>query len=154
MAAYKMYDFEDYTSNDNLAVKKSVSTNKKVLNKKAKNNKLYLLPVVLTVFVMTLIITSRYTIINEKNLESLNLKKDLDKAEATLFSTKISVEQNTDLNKIEAYAKQQLGMQKPTKNQIIYIDTSENIGAVEIVKENNIMANIKDGVSSFIKNIF
>ena len=71
-----------------------------------------------------------------------------------MFSTKIAVEQNTDLNKIESYAKQQLGMQKPTKNQIIYIDTSENIGAVEIVKKTDLIASIKNSVSSFINNIF
>lgn len=157
MAAYKMYEFEeDYSLNNNLAVKKSLNYKKNNKKKAAlnRNNKLFIVPIVLAVFVMTLIITSRYTMINEKNLESIRLKNDLKKAEATLFSTKIAVEQNTDLNKIESYAKQQLGMQKPTKNQIIYIDTSENIGAVEIVKKTDLIASIKNSVSSFINNIF
>lgn len=157
MAAYKMYEFEeDYSLNNNLAVKKTLNYKKNNKKKAAlnRNSKLFIVPIVLAVFVMTLIITSRYTMINEKNLESIRLKNDLKKAEATLFSTKIAVEQNTDLNKIESYAKQQLGMQKPTKNQIIYIDTSENIGAVEIVKKTDLIASIKNSVSSFINNIF
>ena len=103
---------------------------------------------------MMLVITIRYTIINEKNLQTISLKSDLEKVESNLFSSKIAVEQNTDLTKIEAYAKQKLGMQKPTKNQIIYVDTSENTSVVEMAKDKSIFEGVKSNILNFINNIF
>ena len=126
----------------------------KTQNVSVKKHKNVLIPFILGVFAMTLIITSRYTLINEKNVESIRLKTELEKAESTLFSAKIAVEQKTDLNKIEAYAKQQLGMQKPSKNQIIYVDTSENIGTVEIIENEGFFSGVKSGILNFINGIF
>ena len=119
-----------------------------------KKSKSILIPCILGVFALSLILTCRYTIINEKNVESLRLKSNLEKAEATLFSSKVAIEQKIDLNKIESYAKQQLGMQKPSKNQIIYVDTSKNIGTVEVVKDENFFSGIKSSVLNFINDIF
>ncbi len=158
MPASKIYEQYFQTGN---AVRKvvvpeyeEVKKNDKRNNAGVKKSKAALVPFILGIFVMTLIITCRYTIINEKNLESMNLKSDLQKAESILFSTKIAVEQNTDLNKIESYAKQQLGMQKPAKNQIIYVDTSENIGTIEFAESTDFFSNVKSSILNFINNIF
>lgn len=61
---------------------------------------------------MSVIITYRFGLINEKNLEVQNLEKELEIVSSQATTAQIEVDQNTDLNSIEAYAKQQLGMQK------------------------------------------
>lgn len=158
MPARKLY--EDYYQTSSLAKKvevssKKIDNNSKIEKKSIKaQNKMALFPFILGIFVMTLILSVRYTTINEKNVESMSLKSELEKSEAALFNAKIAVEQSTDLDKIEAYAKQQLGMQKPTKNQIIYVDTSEDIGTVEIVKSKNVFSEVKSNILNFINNIF
>ena len=159
MAAAKLY--EDYYQSDSTARKIKTSQNNNVYKNKRKSKKTsvaksasYVVPSILAIFVMMLVITIRYTIINEKNLQTISLKSDLEKVESNLFSSKIAVEQNTDLTKIEAYAKQKLGMQKPTKNQIIYVDTSENTSVVEMAKDKSIFEGVKSNILNFINNIF
>ena len=159
MAAAKLY--EDYYQSDSTARKIKTSQNNNVYKNTRKSKKTsvaksasYVLPSILAIFVMMLVITIRYTIINEKNLQTISLKSDLEKVESNLFSSKIAVEQNTDLTKIEAYAKQKLGMQKPTKNQIIYVDTSENTSVVEMAKDKSIFEGVKSNILNFINNIF
>ena len=55
-----------------------------------------------------------------------------------------------DLNTIEAYAKQQLGMQKADSSQTVYIDTSESINKVQVNQETTFW----DKIISYIKGIF
>ena len=159
MAAAKLY--EDYYQSDSTARKIKTSQNNNAYKNTRKSKKTsavksasYVVPSILAIFVMMLVITIRYTIINEKNLQTISLKSDLKKVESNLFSSKIAVEQNTDLTKIEAYAKQKLGMQKPTKNQIIYVDTSENTSVVEMAKDKSIFEGVKSNILNFINNIF
>ncbi|MDD3303637.1 MAG: cell division protein FtsL [Clostridia bacterium] len=110
--------------------------------------------IILCTFSMVMVLTYRYNLISEKNLESQELKKQLDTADSALLNAKIDVEQQTDLNKIEAYAKQQLGMQKPDKNQTIYVDTSNTMQTVETNSENSFLDNIVNAIKNFINNIF
>lgn len=157
MPARKLY--EDYYQMNSSARKVEEKVNNIVNNKSQKKavkqeSKMALVPFILGVFVMCLILSVRYTTINEKNVESMSLKSELERAESALFTAKMSVDQSTDLDKIEAYAKQQLGMQKPTKNQIIYVDTSKNIGTVEMVKSENVFSDVKSNILNFINNIF
>lgn len=109
---------------------------------------------ILCAFTMAMILTYRYNIISEKNLQTQELKEELATAEAALLNTKIDVEQQTDLNKIEAYAKQQLGMQKPDKNQTIYVDTSNTAQTIETTEETTLIENIVNSIKNFINNIF
>lgn len=109
---------------------------------------------ILTIFAMSMIIIYRFNIINEKNLKSQSLKKELEQVDATLASAQIEVEQNTDLNKIEAYAKQQLGMQKPGKNQTIYVDTSEASRVVDVEQDTTILEIVTNFIRNAIKDIF
>lgn len=167
MPARKLYD--DTYERDNLARKynsnyvkiaptrKNVKTGKNKLNtkqrRKAKNNA-SAIAFILGVFAMTLILTYRFNMISEKNLEVQNLKKELTKVESSLVSSQIDVEQGTDLNKIEAYAKQQLGMQKPDKNQTIYVDTSIDEGTTQVEKTLNVFEKIVENIKDIIAKIF
>lgn len=140
-------------------VKKVTSKTKVVKqNKKAKavqnKNKVSTVAFILSGFAMSMIIIYRFNIINEKNLQSQSLKKELEQVDASLVSAQIEVEQNTDLTKIEAYAKQQLGMQKPGKNQTVYVDTSEASRVVSSEQSMNLLESVTNFIRNAIKDIF
>ncbi len=132
---------------------KSVNRNK-VSNKKAKKTRTSSVIMVLCIFSMALVLVYRYNVINEKNLESQALANDLSKIEATLFSSQMDVELNTDLNQIEDYAKQKLGMQKPDKNQTIYVDTSKSSNLVKVKNDTSFIQNVTEKISEFFNKIF
>ena len=101
-------------------------------------------------FTMSVIITYRFGLINEKNLEVQNLEKELEIVSSQATTAQIEVDQNTDLNSIEAYAKQQLGMQKADSSQTVYIDTSQELNKVQVNQE----ASIIEKIINYIKGIF
>ena len=106
------------------------------------------------VFSMIMIITYRYNVISEKNLTSQTLKSELEVAEANLLNAKISVDQETNLDYIEAYAKQKLGMQKPVSSQIIYVDTSGLKNDVVENKDLSEFASVFSKIKEALKGIF
>ena len=114
---------------------------------------LYIISIVIA-FAMIMIMTYRFNIISEKNLMSQQLKSDLEAAESNLLASKIAVEQNTNMDYIEAYAKQKLGMQKPTSSQTIYVDTSNITQVVEVNENLNVIEKIINSVKETINNIF
>ena len=138
----------DYNRSNKPKIKKNVS------NKKAKKTRTSSVVLVLGIFSMALVLVYRYNVINEKNLESQALANDLTKIESTLFSSQMDVEQNTDLNQIEDYAKQKLGMQKPDKNQTIYVDTSKSSNLVKVKNDTSFIQNITEKISEFFNKLF
>lgn len=127
---------------------------KKSLKISSKNKTLAMICCVLFTFSMALIMSYRYNLINEKNLKTIELKSDLDAVQADLLNAQIAVEQSTNLTEIEAYAKQKLGMQKPDKNQIIYVDTSNVSNNRTINKNSNSISSIIDSIKEKITNLF
>lgn len=101
-------------------------------------------------FTMSMIITYRFSLINEKNLEVQNLINQLEIVTSEAATSQIEVDQNTDLNAIEAYAKQQLGMKKADSSQTIYIDTSDAVNKVQVNQETTFW----DKIINYIKGIF
>ena len=57
--------------------------------------------------------------------------------------------ENSNLDYIQSYAKQQLGMQKPEKSQIVYINANYD-SEVKSLEEQNIFSKLAD----MIKNIY
>ncbi len=121
-------------SRENLKVLRSVkNTSVKQTPKVSVNSsrqKYKLLFVGILTFAMFMTLIYRYNLINAKNLENLKIQKEYEKIKAEVSLAQIELERRVSLSTIEAYAKQKLGMQKPTKSQIIYIDTrkfEENI---------------------------
>lgn len=89
------------------------------------------------IFAMFMTLIYRYNLINAKNMENLKIEKEHNKIKAEVSLAQIELERRISLSTIEAYAKQKLGMQKPTKSQIIYIDTrnfEEDIQKDDITK--------------------
>jgi len=146
-SARKYEYLDDYSKVNNNNIKKVAK--KLVINEKVKVKTVFLIS---CLFVMLMIITYRFNVISESNLTLQNLKTDLERVQSNLASTEMGIEQSTDLSKIEAYAKQKLGMQKPDKNQVVYIDTSKD---TNIIKENNVsfVDKIIESIKEYINNI-
>ena len=163
MPARKLYDDDyyeststarKYSSYTKVEPRRNVKTGKnRRQNIKTKNN-VSVIVFIFCIFAMTMVITYRYNVISEKNLQTQNLKSELSKVESNLLTSQIEVEQETDLNKIEQYAKQQLGMQKPDKNQTIYVDTSQTGSTVKVEDDDNLFNKIIQGIKDFINKIF
>ena len=164
MPARKIY--EDYYETGSTAKKRQLDTiyeeksnrktGKNVVNRpklKRKSN-ILIFSFILTAFAMTMLITYRFNVISEKNLKAQELKDELNSVEAALLNSQIDVEQNTNLDEIEAYAKQKLGMQKPDKNQTVYIDTSDSTAEVEEGESLNFIEKIIEQIKDFINKIF
>ena len=162
MPARKLYDdyyesgstAKKYSNYTKIEPRKNVKVGKNKRNQtKAKHN-VSIIFFILSIFAVAMVITYRYNMISEKNFQAQNLQSELTKVESALVTSQIEVEQGTDLDKIEDYAKQQLGMQKPDKNQTIYVDTSTSNTSVEVGEIENIFTKIVDGIKDFINKIF
>lgn len=124
------------------------SKNKASVKVKPKS-KLSLVLTVAALFSMIIIISFRYNIISEKNLELQKLKMNENDVNSMLSVAEVEVEKAIDKDTVESYAKQQLGMQKPEKSQMIYIN-SEYETKVESVENKNI---VQKGIDK-LKEIF
>lgn len=115
---------KDFKVIKNPKVDRKQNTNNVNKLKPRHKSKLSLILSVVSLFVMALVISYRYNLISEKNLELQRLKMKQVVANSELATTEIAVERIIDKNTVEAYAKQQLGMQKPEKSQIVYINSN------------------------------
>lgn len=150
----KTYGKPEKVKNNRRLGKNKIQKN---LNKKNEHKKalktVRVVSLTLCIFTMMVIISYRYNLINEKNLKSIGLKSELSSVEANLLKAQISVEQSTNLTEIESYAKQKLGMQKPDKNQTIYVDTSDSLYSSNTTSETSGIANIFNSIKNMFKKI-
>ena len=131
--------------------KKKIDKEQELRRQKAQRRKnVSMVTFVLCAFSMSLIITYRFNIINEKNLEVQGLISKLQTVSSEVATSQILVDQNTNLEQIEAYAKQQLGMKKADSSQTVYVDTSETINKIQVNQETTII----DKIISYIKGLF
>jgi len=119
------------------APRKVENTNNSKKIKAQPKSKLSLVLSVVALFTMAIVISYRYNLISEKNLEVQRLKMDQVVANSELATTEVAIERIIDKDTVESYAKQQLGMQKPEKSQIVYINSNYET-KVEQVSEKNI----------------
>ena len=154
MVAQRKYLY-DLSVTEKKTVKKQEEKFKLIKNKNIniKSNKATLVLTTLAIFAMLMIVTYRYNLISEKNLKVQQLKDDLETAKSELATTQIAVEKVMDVNYVEAYAKQQLGMQKPEKSQLIYINM-ENEESVKKTSSVNMIMSLVDKIKGAIKNAF
>ncbi len=104
--------------------------------KVAPKSKLSLILSVVALFVMALVTSYRYNLISEKNLELQRLKMDQVTVNSELATTEVAMERLIDKDTVESYAKQQLGMQKPEKSQIVYINSNYETKVEQIENKN------------------
>ena len=124
-----------------------IKTNKKAIV--SKKNRMTVVTFVLIAFTMLMIVSYRYNIISERNLEVQKLEKNLLATKGVLASTEIKLDKAVDINKVESYSKGQLGMQKAEKSQIVYLDVQNSVSAKTAINNN-----IFDKISGFVKGVF
>ena len=73
-------------------------------------------------FIVLLVISYRYAIINSRFSEKESLKESLANIQKQNAQLHISIEQGMNINNIEQAAKEKLGMQKLDNNQKVYIN--------------------------------
>jgi len=112
-------------------------------------SKLSLILSVAALFSMAIIISYRYNLISEKNLQIQRLKMDQVAVNSELATTEVAIDKIIDKDTVESYAKQQLGMQKPEKSQIVYINSNYET-KVEQVKTYNIFEKGLDKLKNLI----
>ena len=99
-------------------------------------------------FAAVMTVTYRYNMISEANLKAIKLKSELENVSSQLSLAVMNVEQGANLNEVEAYAKQKLGMQKPDKNQIVYIDSS-NVQNIKETSSSEVASSFFDKIKNF-----
>ena len=111
--------------------------------------KLSLILSVVALFTMLIVLSYRYNVISEKNLELQRLNEEAGNVNSILATTQVEVDQIIDKDRVEAYAKRQLGMQKPEKSQLVYIN-SDYETKVETINEGNIISNVVEKLKDII----
>ena len=76
-------------------------------------------------FAIAFLICYRYSLINEKFNILEKTKKELATAQTVNEQIQADIDSQTDLSYIENYAKYQLGMQKPSNSQIVYVNVEK-----------------------------
>ena len=76
-------------------------------------------------FGIAFLICYRYSLINEKFNQLENTKKQLATVQTVNEQIQADIDSQTDLSYIENYAKYQLGMQKPSNSQIVYVNVEK-----------------------------
>lgn len=136
-----------YYDDENQRVKRHVK--KKNISRKVENTvNLKSVFMISCVFALTMFVVYRFNVISEKNLMVINLESDLEQLESNIASIEMDSYTSNDLDYIEAYAKQKLGMQKPDTDQVIYIDTSSNTD-VRYSSDDNVITDIINTLKSF-----
>lgn len=86
-------------------------------------------------FIVLLVISYRYALINTKLSEKETLKSELAAIQKQNAQLKVSIEQGMNINNIEQAAKEKLGMQKLDNNQKVYVSLDKK-DYTESVTEN------------------
>lgn len=153
--ALRAYDFEpERKQKETKKVQFKVIKNKNVNKNKAKKaNKTSLVITTLLIFGMLIVINYRYNIISEKNLEVQRLQIAEAEANALVTNAEIEYSKMVDIVEVEAYAKQQLGMQEPEKSQMVYVGSEYNGKSVTGATQSGI-SNIINTIKQKISEIF
>lgn len=84
-------------------------------------------------FGLSMIMIQRFAYINEVEQEITAVQKQLFLLQASNQQKTLKLEETTDLKTLETIATQQFGMSKPTKNQVVYVEVS-NQDSAEIMR--------------------
>lgn len=107
----------------------------------------------LLVFTMLFIIIYRNSMVNEAFSQLQGLKKQMTALQKENDQLEVNIQNSINLNNIETAAKEQLGMQKLTSLQTVYISLDKrdyiepNIETVVIEEETNWLDNLKNKIT-------
>lgn len=112
IAEKRKYDV--YENNKVLKAKKTYKSNSK--------RKVRTILYILTAFGFLLILLARYAYITELNYNINKMQKSYEEIKNENFRLIVDMEKNINLQKVKQKAEERLGMHKPDKYQIVYVD--------------------------------
>lgn len=99
-------------------------------------------------FGVALAIVYRYAMINNMNMETIQLQRQLAEIENMNAQLQLNAEKSLNLSEVEKYASETLGLQKPQNYQIEYIKVDKQ----DLVK-NKVINENKNGLEKILFNI-
>lgn len=108
--------------------------------------------VVILIFVSCLIIMYRYALITEINYNLGKLEQRYNEIKNENTRIKIAIEEETDLTRIKKIAEEKLGMQKPDRYQIVYINVPKR-DFTKVTKANDEKMMLNDYLLAALKKI-
>ncbi len=91
-------------------------------SKKARKNVWSNILSILVITSLAFVLLARYAIITEKTSLLTKLRTEYETANSIVVQKEFNLEQEVDLQKIEEIATTRLGMQRPEKHQMVYIN--------------------------------
>ena len=112
--AAEKIEYDVYKHNEVLKEKKKYRANRLI--------KVKMVVGILLLFSLGLIVMYRYALIAEINFKISSKEKQYEELKNENSRLKVAIENETNLSKITQVAQNELGMQKPDKYQIVYIE--------------------------------
>lgn len=112
------HDYDVYSENKVLRKKREYRNNGK--------NKFQTVCLLLAVFGMGLLLMYRFALITEINYKVTNMETEYNNLRNENSRLKVSIEKRLDLTQIREIAENKLGMQKPDKYQIVYLNVPKS----------------------------
>lgn len=135
--------YDVYQENKVLKAKKRYRNNNKA--------KLKTICYVMMLFLACLTVIYRYAMITELNYKIAKINKSYNELRNENTRLKVEIDKETDLNKIRAAAESRLGMQRPDKYQIVYVNVPK-IDFTETVETNTPANNTKSDMFAIVWN--
>lgn len=107
-------EYDVYEENKVLSEKKKQRTNNKV--------KVRVVVAFMAVFALCSVVMYRYALITEMNYKINAGMNALDQLKDENSILEVKIEKELDLQKIQQYAQENLGMQKPDKSQCVFVN--------------------------------
>ena len=146
------YFYEDYEINTprkvNSQPPKTIEEPKVVPKKNVKSKVKRRTFAGIVAFSVALAIVYRYAMINNMNMETIQLQKQLAEIENMNAQLQLNAEKSLNLSEVEKYASENLGLQKPQNYQIEYIKVDKH----DLIK-NKVINENKTGLEKILFNI-
>ena len=148
--AAEKIEYDVYEHNEVLKEKKKYRANRLI--------KVKMVVGILLLFSLGLIVMYRYALIAEINFKISSKEKQYEELKNENSRLKVAIENETNLSKITQVAQNELGMQKPDKYQIVYIEVPKTSFTVtsEQYKDNDgkastFLAELVNKIEMFMK---
>lgn len=132
--AYK-YDYTEEKTKQNTKVKKQNTAPGKQRKKAKKLSYASKIASVLVVAASAVFMIAQYVTVNETQSALSSAVSDYEFEESVTAQKSFELEQSIDLSKVETEATSRLGMQRPEKHQIVYVDVKKSDTTVKTAKE-------------------
>lgn len=133
--AAEKIQYDVYEENTVLKQKKKYKSNR--------GTKLKAVLLIIAAFVMCYFVILRYTVITELNYKIIKESKNYENVRNEYVQLKVDIDKSLDLQKIREIAEKKLGMQKPDRFQMVYVNVPKSdFTKVASVPKNDGMTNI------------